>query len=343
VDPHHLPPATAARSSAGTRPSRCPKPRAYRPLVHHPRQPVRRAQHQHRHQQQAVHRHHQAGYIPPSHSALRFTTAPAKMIINPACTPTHCTRRHATHRTLHQLGLAMLAPQLHPSLLRAHASRPQSPAARQARRQYAAFDAHPNEHVTIAADPCDDPKQCPFFRLPYIQHGLLPVRVIFTNDSDRALSLDDARMQFISANNDKIPAATEDDINRRLFTIRSAEGTKIPSSPSPSTTARRQKDHPGRQRLRLPLHHRQRPLHPRRLPLLRHQGPRRPRPRPRRTLRQDGPHPRRQAGTLRLLHPLRQMARRQPRRAFQPPATVVQLLVASCPLRRTESFPDDGR
>jgi hypothetical protein len=97
--------------------------------------------------------------------------------------------------------------------------------------EYAASDTHPDEHVTIAADPCDDPKLCPFFRLPYIQHGLLPVRVVITNDSDHAISLDDARMQFISANNDKIPAATEDDINRRIFTIRSTQGTKIPIIP----------------------------------------------------------------------------------------------------------------
>jgi hypothetical protein len=97
--------------------------------------------------------------------------------------------------------------------------------------QYAAYDAHSSEHVTIAAEPCDDPKVCSFFRLPYIQHDLLPVRVVITNDSDAALSLEDARIQFISANNDKIPAATEDDINRRLFTIKSAEGTKIPIIP----------------------------------------------------------------------------------------------------------------
>src|ERR1017187_1578291 len=86
--------------------------------------------------------------------------------------------------------------------------------------EYAASDTHPDEHVTIAADPCDDPKLCPFFRLPYIQHGLLPVRVVITNDSDHAISPDDARMQFISANNDQIPPATEDD------TIRHAPGDK---------------------------------------------------------------------------------------------------------------------
>src|SRR5580704_12970462 len=70
---------------------------------------------------------------------------------------------------------------------------------------YPALDTHPDERVTIAADPCDDPKQCSFFRMPYIQHALLPIRVIITNDSDTALQLNEARMQFISANNDKIP------------------------------------------------------------------------------------------------------------------------------------------
>jgi hypothetical protein len=99
--------------------------------------------------------------------------------------------------------------------------------------QYAATDTHPEEHVTLAAEPCDDPKLCPFFRLPYIEHGLLPVRLIITNDSDRPLSLDEARMQFISAANDKIPAATEDDINRRIFTLHSTQPTHIPLDPFP--------------------------------------------------------------------------------------------------------------
>ena len=98
---------------------------------------------------------------------------------------------------------------------------------------YPANETHPNEHVTAAIDPCDDPKQCPFFRLPYIQHGLLPVRVIFTNDGDRAIQLSDARMQFISAANDKIPAANENEINRRLFTYKSTKSIHIPLDPFP--------------------------------------------------------------------------------------------------------------
>jgi hypothetical protein len=120
---------------------------------------------------------------------------------------------------------------LAPSVVRAsdHKSAPPAKAA----NTYPAFDTHPDEHVTIAADPCDDPKLCPFFRLPYLEHGLLPIRVVITNDSDRALSLDDARMQFITADEQKIPAATEDDINRRIFTYHSTQPIHIPFDPFP--------------------------------------------------------------------------------------------------------------
>jgi hypothetical protein len=97
--------------------------------------------------------------------------------------------------------------------------------------QYPAFDTHPNEHVTIAIDPCTEPRDCDFFRLPYVRHSLIPVRVIITNDSDAPLDLNEVRMQFISANSDKLPAATLDDINRRLFSTKQAKGTKVPLIP----------------------------------------------------------------------------------------------------------------
>jgi hypothetical protein len=60
---------------------------------------------------------------------------------------------------------------------------------------------------------------------------MVPVRVIITNDSDTALALDDVRIQFISANNDKLPAADLEDINRRMFTFKSAQPTTIPGIP----------------------------------------------------------------------------------------------------------------
>lgn len=109
------------------------------------------------------------------------------------------------------------------ALAASHKAPPVNPA-----NQYAAVDAHPNEHVTIAADPCIDPAQCSFFRLPYIEHGFIPVRVIITNDGDAALTLTDVRIQFISAVNDKIPAADLDEINRRLFNLKKSMGTHLP-------------------------------------------------------------------------------------------------------------------
>jgi hypothetical protein len=124
-----------------------------------------------------------------------------------------------------------------------HAREKKAPPAKSA-AEYAAFDAHPNEKVTVAAEPCDDPKDCDFFRLPYVQHGFLPIRVIFTNDGDTALSLDDARIQFISANNDVIPAATLDDINRVLYSTRNLGGTRGARIPMPAPIPAIQLHHP---------------------------------------------------------------------------------------------------
>jgi len=156
---------------------------------------------------------------------LAFPPASAKMIINDRMSP----HRNRSARILHATRvIAVIALGLAANAL--HAADKAPPPAKIA-TEYAAHDTHPDEHVTVAAEPCEDEKDCPFFRLKYQEHGLLPVRVIITNDSDHALSLDEARMQFISAANDKLPAATPDDINRRLFTIKNARGTKIPVIP----------------------------------------------------------------------------------------------------------------
>ena len=109
----------------------------------------------------------------------------------------------------------------------AHAADKKAPPPKSA-TEYPANDTHAAEHVTIAIDPCDRERDCSFFRLPYVNHSMIPVRVIITNDSDAPLSLDDVRIQFISANNDKLPAADLEDINRRMFTFKSTQPTTIP-------------------------------------------------------------------------------------------------------------------
>ncbi len=97
--------------------------------------------------------------------------------------------------------------------------------------QYVMQETHENEKVSVAAEPCDDPDACPFFRLPYVSHGFVAVRVIVQNDRDDALSLDEVRIQLLPAEGDKEAAATDEDLNRRLFSQKQAQGTRLPIIP----------------------------------------------------------------------------------------------------------------
>jgi hypothetical protein len=95
-------------------------------------------------------------------------------------------------------------------------------------------------HVTIAAEPCTTKEMLPNFRLKYSDHGFLPVRIIVTNESDLAINLDDARIHFIAADGSSIPAATDDDLQRGLFTMKSATGTRLPLGlPIPITVGKK--------------------------------------------------------------------------------------------------------
>ena len=94
--------------------------------------------------------------------------------------------------------------------------------------EYIMHEVHENEKVTIAAEPCNEPDLCKFFRLEYIQHGFLPVRVIVTNDREQAIVLDDVRIQFVPGEGEKEGAATDEDVNRRLFSRKSTVPTRIP-------------------------------------------------------------------------------------------------------------------
>jgi len=108
----------------------------------------------------------------------------------------------------------------------AHADKPRKPKPALPAQQYPLHETHASEHVTIAAEPGDTKETAPDTRLDYRSHGFLPIRVIVTNDSDFALTLDDARIHFIAADNTVVPAATDDELQRGLFTIKSATGTK---------------------------------------------------------------------------------------------------------------------
>ena len=96
---------------------------------------------------------------------------------------------------------------------------------------YALHEAHAAEHVTIAVQPGDTNETNPDTRLDYLHHGYMPLRVIVTNDSDQPVNLDEARILFVASDNSVTNSATEDDLQRRLFTTKQVQPTKVPLIP----------------------------------------------------------------------------------------------------------------
>jgi hypothetical protein len=142
---------------------------------------------------------------------------------------------------------------------------------------YPAVDVHSKEQVAIAAEPFDTSEKCKIFQVDYLKYRFLPIRIIVTNTGDQPISLRDARIFFISAQGDKIPAADPEDVERRVKP-KDSRGRDIPVGPIKVHTKGSA------------------PHHACRLPLLRHAGPRRYSP------------PRRKTGSARTAQLQRQRA-----------------------------------
>ncbi len=109
-----------------------------------------------------------------------------------------------------------------PVLASDHTPPPVQPAS-----SFAAVEAHDNEKVAIAAEPYDTKQKQSIFRVDYLAHGVMPVRLIVTNNGSRPISLRDARILFQTAGGERIQAAEPEDVER-LMTRKEREGGKIP-------------------------------------------------------------------------------------------------------------------
>ena len=99
---------------------------------------------------------------------------------------------------------------------------------------FAAVEVHDKEKVAVAAEPYDTREKEAIFRVDYLSHGVMPVRLIVTNLGDRPISLRDARILFETAHGDRIQAAEPEDVER-LMTRKERQGSKIPlPGPLPS-------------------------------------------------------------------------------------------------------------
>ena len=91
---------------------------------------------------------------------------------------------------------------------------------------YPAHEQHSDEKVTVAVDPYDTPEKAQIFTVKWGEEGFLPVFLVVTNDGDQPLSLTGMQAQWITAHRDKLPAATNDDLYRRLAHV--APGRQLP-------------------------------------------------------------------------------------------------------------------
>jgi len=116
-----------------------------------------------------------------------------------------------------------------PAVANNHTPPPVQPAT-----SFAAVEVHDGEKVAIAAEPYDTRQKESIFRVDYLSHGILPVRLIVTNNNNRPISLRDARILFLTAAGDRIQAAEPEDVER-LMTRKEREGAKLPMpGPLPS-------------------------------------------------------------------------------------------------------------
>jgi len=92
---------------------------------------------------------------------------------------------------------------------------------------FPAMEVHQDEHVAIAVEPYDTKEKEPIFRIDYVAHDVMPVRLIVTNLGDKPISLRDARILFETAHGDRIQAAEPEDVERMMTRI-NHRGKTIP-------------------------------------------------------------------------------------------------------------------
>src|SRR6185369_1592243 len=100
--------------------------------------------------------------------------------------------------------------------------------------QYPAHDSHPLEKVTVGVEPYDThEKQKSLFVGDYLEHSLLPVFVVVTNDGDAPVSLTNIRLELLTRDRAKASACNDSDLYRRFtktkrYEDKSTGARKIP-------------------------------------------------------------------------------------------------------------------
>ena len=82
---------------------------------------------------------------------------------------------------------------------------------------FPAVEVHPNEKVAIAAEPYETKEKQQLFNFhDYYKYGVMPVRLIVTNNGDQPINLRDARILFQTADGQRVQAAEPEDVERLM-------------------------------------------------------------------------------------------------------------------------------
>jgi hypothetical protein len=83
-------------------------------------------------------------------------------------------------------------------------------------KTYALHDQHNDEGVGAAVDPYDSTEKAQIFNVKWNEEGFLPIFLVVTNDSDQPISLGRMQAQLITTHREKLSAASNDELYRRL-------------------------------------------------------------------------------------------------------------------------------
>ncbi len=94
-------------------------------------------------------------------------------------------------------------------------------------------DDHPQEKVTLGVDSYDTPQKASLFHPAMLQHSVLPILVVFTNDGDQSIILSQAHFELVTRDHAKAAPYSLDDLRRVLTSVRAPRSRAEDQIPIP--------------------------------------------------------------------------------------------------------------
>lgn len=99
------------------------------------------------------------------------------------------------------------------------------------------------EHLGLGAESYDTPEKTAIFHAKLLEHDVLPVLVVFTNEGDYPIALDHLRFQLVTRDRAKASPYTLDDLARIFTSVRAPHSRAQDNIPSPVPVPGRNKPH----------------------------------------------------------------------------------------------------